>query len=157
MNIQSLVRRRPERGAAAVEFALVLPVLILIIGAIIDFGFIFAQQISFNTAARDAARAGVLPSVATVRSRPAPRWPTEARVGRRSAGRSGASPSSISGRRRRAPGGTLLPRRPARATATGASASRSRARARALPRATVGDLAVHAQLRVRLRRSPCPS
>lgn len=57
-------RRRPERGAAAVEFALVLPVLFLIIGAIIDFGFIFAQQIAFNTSARDAARAGVLPSVA---------------------------------------------------------------------------------------------
>jgi Flp pilus assembly protein TadG len=48
---------------AAVEFALVLPVLLLIIGAIIDFGFIFAQQISFNTSARDAARAGVLPTV----------------------------------------------------------------------------------------------
>ena len=59
-----LARRRPESGAAAVEFALVLPVLFLIIGAIIDFGFIFAQQISFNTSARDAARAGVLPSVA---------------------------------------------------------------------------------------------
>src|SRR6478736_2719682 len=60
----SFVRRRPERGASAVEFALVLPVLFLIIGAIIDFGFIFAQQISFNTSARDAARAGVLPTVA---------------------------------------------------------------------------------------------
>ena len=59
-----LVRRRPERGAAAVEFALVLPVLILLIGAIIDFGFVFAQQIAFNTSARDAARAGVLPTVA---------------------------------------------------------------------------------------------
>ncbi|KRE62307.1 TadE/TadG family type IV pilus assembly protein [Nostocoides sp. Soil756] len=52
-----------EQGASAVEFALVLPVLILVIGAIIDFGFIFAQQISFNTSVRDAARAGVVTSV----------------------------------------------------------------------------------------------
>jgi Flp pilus assembly protein TadG len=59
-----LARRRPESGASAVEFALVLPVLFLLIGAIIDFGFIFAQQIAFNTSVRDAARAGVLPSLA---------------------------------------------------------------------------------------------
>lgn len=49
-----------ESGASAVEFAMVLPVFVLIVGAIIDFGFIFAQQIAFNTSVRDAARAGVL-------------------------------------------------------------------------------------------------
>ena len=67
MKARSSARQHPEQGVAAVEFALILPVLILMIGAIIDFGFIFAQQIAYNTSARDAARAGVLPSVGGVK------------------------------------------------------------------------------------------
>lgn len=47
---------RRDRGAAAVEFALLLPVLFLIIGAIIDFGrFFYTQNITVN-AAREGAR-----------------------------------------------------------------------------------------------------
>ena len=53
-------RRHPDRGASAVEFALILPVFVVIIAAILDFGFIFAQQVSLNNAARDAARAAVV-------------------------------------------------------------------------------------------------
>jgi Flp pilus assembly protein TadG len=43
-----------------VEFALILPVFVLIITAVIDFGFIFAQQVALNNSARDAARLGVV-------------------------------------------------------------------------------------------------
>ena len=59
-----IARRRCENGASAVEFALILPVFVLIVAAIIDFGFIFAQQVSLNTAARDASREGVVKSLA---------------------------------------------------------------------------------------------
>ena len=43
-------------GQAMVEFALVLPVLILLICGIIDFGWIFGNQIIVNNATREAAR-----------------------------------------------------------------------------------------------------
>lgn len=51
---------RNERGAAAVEFALVVPILLLLLIGIMNFGFVFAQQISLNNAARQAARYAVV-------------------------------------------------------------------------------------------------
>jgi Flp pilus assembly protein TadG len=48
--------RNGERGAAAVEFALILPVLVILILGIIEFGRIFNVQISITNAAREAAR-----------------------------------------------------------------------------------------------------
>ena len=49
-------RRRGEKGASAVEFALVLPVLLAILFGIIEFGFVFNNQISLNQAVREGAR-----------------------------------------------------------------------------------------------------
>ena len=51
---------RPEGGAAAVEFALVMPVLVLLISGIIGFGAVFAQQIALGNAARQVARSAVV-------------------------------------------------------------------------------------------------
>jgi Flp pilus assembly protein TadG len=51
---------RKERGAAAVELAIVLPVLFLIIAGIIDFGRFFFTQIQVTNAAREGARMAVV-------------------------------------------------------------------------------------------------
>jgi Flp pilus assembly protein TadG len=54
------VPRRAERGAAAVEFALVLPLLLLLAFGIIDFGYMVNRAAVVNNAARDGAREGSL-------------------------------------------------------------------------------------------------
>lgn len=53
-------RRREDRGAAAVEFALVLPVLCLIVLGTIDWGWYFYLSQVVTNAAREGARAGSL-------------------------------------------------------------------------------------------------
>ena len=45
-----------DRGAAAVEFALLFPVLLLIVFGIIDFGRALNAQITLTQAAREGAR-----------------------------------------------------------------------------------------------------
>ena len=49
-------RSRCESGAAAVELALVLPLLLLLVFGIIEFGLLLNKQISASNAAREAAR-----------------------------------------------------------------------------------------------------
>ncbi len=53
-------RGATDRGAAAVEFALLLPVLLLIVFGIIDFGRALNAQISLTQAAREGARLAAL-------------------------------------------------------------------------------------------------
>lgn len=48
--------RRGDRGAAAVEFALILPVLMLIVIGIIEYGYYFSREISVTNAALVGAR-----------------------------------------------------------------------------------------------------
>jgi Flp pilus assembly protein TadG len=53
---------RKERGQAMVEFALVLPLLLILLCGIIDFGWIFGNQLMANNACREAARACAIES-----------------------------------------------------------------------------------------------
>lgn len=60
------MRRRParraprDRGAAAVEFALLLPLLMLLVFGIVDFGRALNAQITLTQAAREGARMAAL-------------------------------------------------------------------------------------------------
>jgi Flp pilus assembly protein TadG len=49
-----------ERGAAAVEFAIVFPVLALLLFGIVDFGLAFFNQIQVTSVAREGVRAAVV-------------------------------------------------------------------------------------------------
>jgi Flp pilus assembly protein TadG len=56
---------RKNTGAELVEFALVLPLLLFVIFAIFDFGFMFRDFGVITNAAREGARIGVLAGYAT--------------------------------------------------------------------------------------------
>ncbi len=53
-------RRPASRGQSLVEFALVLPPLLLILLGIIQFGFIFNSYVTLTNAAREGAREGTI-------------------------------------------------------------------------------------------------
>ncbi len=53
--------RRSERGAELIEMAFTLPLLLLVVVGIIDFGFLFQRYQAVTNAAREGARVGVLP------------------------------------------------------------------------------------------------
>ena len=49
-----------EKGQAMVEFALVLPLLLALLCGIVDFGWLYYNQITLNNAAREGARYAVI-------------------------------------------------------------------------------------------------
>lgn len=54
--------RRKRRAATVVEFAVVVPLLILLLFAIIEVGYTFMVRHSIATAAREGARAAAMPN-----------------------------------------------------------------------------------------------
>lgn len=64
-------RLKSERGAELIEFALIFPLLLLVLVGMIDFGFLFQRYEVLTNAAREGARIAVLPNytAADVQSR----------------------------------------------------------------------------------------
>lgn len=60
MSYARLRCRRADRGAAAVEFALVVPLFLLIVFGIIDYGYMLSFRQSISQAASEAARAAAI-------------------------------------------------------------------------------------------------
>lgn len=58
-------RLQSESGAELIEVALTLPLLMLVLLGIIEFGFVFQQYEVITNAAREGARVAVLPSYST--------------------------------------------------------------------------------------------
>jgi Flp pilus assembly protein TadG len=61
-------RRRGERGQAIVELALTLPLLLLVVLGVFDFGLMFERFEVVTNAAREGARMGVLPDYTTAQA-----------------------------------------------------------------------------------------
>ncbi len=57
------IRKNPERGASAVEMALVAPFLLILLLGIIEFGYIFGQYNEVRHAAREGARFAAVSNV----------------------------------------------------------------------------------------------
>lgn len=55
--------RHQRKGSKAVEFALTLPIYLVLLAGIVDFGWYFNQRMIVTMAARDGARAGSLVTI----------------------------------------------------------------------------------------------
>ena len=55
-----MTSRRNQRGASAVEFALILPILICVLFGIVEFGLLMYDKAVITNASREGARAGIV-------------------------------------------------------------------------------------------------
>lgn len=62
---RGVARLRTNRGQAFVEFALLLPVFVLLVAALLQAGIYFYRQVTLNDALRAAARAAITCRVST--------------------------------------------------------------------------------------------
>ena len=54
----ALRSRRGQRGQGMVEFAIIVPVFLLLLMGMLEFGFVFTHNLSLEYATREGARAG---------------------------------------------------------------------------------------------------
>ena len=54
------MRIRYENGGALIEFAIVLPIMLLLVGGIIEFGILYYNKQVLTNASREGARAGIV-------------------------------------------------------------------------------------------------
>ena len=57
--MRRMQRRRPDSGAAAVEFALIFPLLAAVLFGAMEYGWVLFQQFNLANAVRDGVRQGV--------------------------------------------------------------------------------------------------
>ncbi len=67
MRLRAMRQRSPllnhDQGASAVEFALVLPLLLMLVFAVIDYGWWFGETLGLRSGVREAARLGAVNEV----------------------------------------------------------------------------------------------
>ena len=73
--MRSSPRGRSDRGAVAVEFALLLPLLLLLVLGVVDFGRALNAQITLTQAAREGARLAALKQANVVSKTQAAAYP----------------------------------------------------------------------------------
>ncbi len=60
MSLHTIIKMKEQKGASAIEFALVLPLLLIIVFGIIEFSILFYDKAMLTNASREGARLGIV-------------------------------------------------------------------------------------------------